>query len=193
MLASSGLLVEQLGGPPAKPYMPPKIWRAISNNIYEQDTGPNLYRRSVYTFWRRTIPPPNMVNFNSAEREVCVVRKDLTNTPLQALTLMNNITFVEASRFLAERMLRHSADDQAAITFGFRQLVARRPTESESKLLAAAHAAFLHTYHDRKELALQLLRIGEKPRDAALDPVRHAAMTMTASLMMNLDEAITKE
>ena len=193
LLSASGLLVEQLGGPPAKPYMPPKIWRSISNNTYKQDKGPQLYRRSVYTFWRRTIPPPTMVSFNAAEREVCVVRKDRTNTPLQALTLMNNVAFVEASRFLAERMLRHSADNQAAIEYGFRQLVSRRPSAPEAALLSDAFESFHQEYRDREAAALELLRIGEKPRDTSLDPIRHAAMTMTASLMMNLDEAITKE
>jgi hypothetical protein len=193
MLASTGLLVEKFGGLPAKPYMPPKIWRAISNNTYEQDKGAQLYRRSVYTFWRRTIPPPNMVSFNASEREVCVVRKDRTNTPLQALTLMNNITFVEASRFLAEGMMQHSADDRAAIEFGFRQLVARVPTETEFALLEEAHASFRAKYRGQEASALQLLSVGEKPRDETLDPIRHAAMTMTASLMMNLDEAVTKE
>jgi hypothetical protein len=193
MLASSGLLVEEFGGPPAKPYMPEKIWSSISNNKYVQDKGTQLYRRSVYTFWRRTIPPPNMVNFNSSEREVCVVRKDRTNTPLQALTLMNNVTFVEASRFLAERMLKHSDDDSAAIEFGFRQLMARRPHDSERQLLTAAHASFLDKYRETPGEGLKLLSVGEKPRDESLDPVRHAAMTMTASLMMNLDEALTKE
>jgi hypothetical protein len=193
MLASSGLLVEKFGGPPAKPYMPAKIWRSISNNKYQQDTGQQLYRRSVYTFWRRTIPPPNMVNFNSAEREVCVVRKDRTNTPLQALTLMNNVTFVESSRFLAERMMRHSGDDPAAIEFGFRQLVARRPTSAELTLLQDAYESFLNKYRGSTDAALELLGVGEKPRDETLDPIRHAAMTMTTSLMMNLDEAITKE
>ena len=193
MLASSGLLVEEFGGPPAKPYMPPNLWSSISNNNYKQDEGPQLYRRSVYTFWRRTIPPPDMVNFNAAEREVCVVRKDGTNTPLQALTLMNNITFVESSRFLAERMLRSSADDRAAIDFGFRQLMARRPTDAELTLFLEAQQSFLSDFRDRENAAVQLLSVGEKPRDKTLDPIRHAALTMTASLMMNLDEAITKE
>lgn len=193
MLAGSGLLVEKFGGLPAKPYMPPKIWRSISNNNYTQDKGPQLYRRSVYTFWRRTIPPPNMVNFNSAEREVCVVRKDRTNTPLQALTLMNNVTFVESSRFLAERMMKHSPDDQPAIEFGFRQLVSRRPTDAELALLQEARASFFERFRSNEKAALELLKVGEKPRDSSLDPIRHAAMTMTASLMMNLDEAITKE
>ena len=193
MLASSGLLVDKFGGLPAKPYMPQKIWRAISNNSYKQDEGDQLYRRSVYTFWRRTIPPPVMASFNSAEREVCVVRKDRTNTPLQALMMMNNITFVEASRFLAERMIKHSKDDRTAIEFGFRQLVARKPTEPELQLLENAYRSFHATYHDNGPLALQLLSVGEKTRDASVEPGRHAAMTMTASLMMNLDEAITKE
>ena len=193
MLASSGLLVEKFGGLPTKPYMPPKIWRAISNNKYQQDKGDGLYRRSVYTFWRRTIPPPTMVGFNSAEREVCVVRKGRTNTPLQALTLMNNITYVESSRFLAERMLAESTEPTAAIEFGFRQLTARRPTADELDLLTRAHADFHDRFAGHRDDALKLLRTGEKPRDKKIDPVRHAAMTMTASLMMNLDEAITKE
>ena len=135
----------------------------------------------------------DMVNFNAAEREVCVVRKQQTNTPLQALTLMNNITFAEASRFLAERMMQHSADDRSAIDFGFRQLVSRRPTADEFALLEAANRTFLETFGSDKTAALELLSVGEKPRDKTLDPVRHAALTMTASLMMNLDEAITKE
>ncbi|QEG38629.1 PSD1 and planctomycete cytochrome C domain-containing protein [Roseimaritima ulvae] len=192
-LASSGLLVERIGGPPAKPYMPPKIWRSISNNTYKQDQGEQLYRRSLYTFWRRTIPPPTMVNFNAAEREVCVVRKGQTNTPLQALTLMNNVTFVEAARQLAAEMLRHADEPSAAIEFGFRRLLARRPSSAEAALLNDAHAAFAAKYDNQPAAAEKLLDIGETPRDAALDPSQHAAMTMTASLMMNLDEAITKE
>lgn len=192
-LAVSGLLVDRIGGPPAKPYMPPKIWRSISNNTYKQDTGAQLYRRSVYTFWRRTIPPPTMVNFNSAEREVCVVRKGRTNTPLQALTLMNNVTFVEASRFLAERMLWHSQDHRQSIAFGFRLLTGRLPNVAEQQLLESAHADFLDQYTGRQDAAAELLAVGEKPRDPRLDLIEHAAMTMTASLIMNLDESITRE
>ena len=142
---------------------------------------------------RRTIPPPTMVNFNSAEREVCVVRKDRTNTPLQALTQMNNVTFVEASRFLAERMMRYSDDDAAAIEFGFRQLVARAPDSTESALMQDAYRSFLDQFRGNEPAALKLLTVGEKPRDETLDPIKHAALTLTASLMMNLDEAITKE
>ena len=192
-LAASGLLVEKFGGPSAKPYMPPKIWSSISNNKYKQDSGEQLYRRSLYTYWRRTIPPPTMVNFNAAEREVCIVRKEKTNTPLQALTMMNNVTFVEASRFLAEKMLAHSEDRTAGIEFGFRRLVARFPDRDEREMLKSAYESFLKEYRADETRAKELLTVGEKPRDETLDTVEHAAMTMTASLIMNLDEAVTKE
>ena len=105
---ASGLLVEKTGGPSVRPYMPPGIWKSISNARYRQDKGEKLYRRSMYTYWRRTVPPPMMMAFNAAARETCVVRTDQTTTPLQALTMMNNITFVEAARCLAERVLRLS-------------------------------------------------------------------------------------
>jgi hypothetical protein len=193
LLASSGLLVEKIGGVPVKPYMPPKIWRSISNNSYKQGTGDDLYRRSVYTFWRRTIPPPMMVNFNSADREVCNVRKDRTNTPLQALTQMNNVAFVEAARFLAERMLAHSDDPQTAIEFGFKELVTRPPAKSEIDLLLAAYQEFEINYRSKPKAAKELLSVGQRKRDLALDLTNHAAMTMVASLLMNLDEAVTRE
>ncbi|MDB2526064.1 DUF1553 domain-containing protein, partial [Mariniblastus sp.] len=185
--------VNKIGGVPAKPYMPPKIWRSISNNSYKQGTGDDLYRRSVYTFWRRTIPPPMMVNFNSADREVCNVRKDRTNTPLQALTQMNNIAFVEAARFLAERMLSHSDNPRLAIEFGFMELMTRNPNEVELDLLLAAHREFNGNYRSKPNAAKELLAVGQKKRDGTLDVAEHAAMTMVASLLMNLDEAVTRE
>lgn len=193
MLASSGLLVEKLYGKPTKPYMPPKVWRSISNNTYKQDHGKGLYRRSIYTFWRRTIPPPTMATFNAAEREVCVVRKERTNTPLQALTLMNNIAFVEAARCLAERMLLEQETTASAIDYGFRLVTARTPSAAEHQLLEEAYTKFLQDFSADGQRAAQLLRVGEKPRNESLDPVQHAAMTMTASLIMNLDESITRE
>jgi hypothetical protein len=191
-LAASGLLYEHVGGPSAKPYMPPKIWRSISNNTYKQDEGQNLYRRSLYTYWRRTIPPPSMLTFNAAEREVCVVRKERTNTPLQALTMMNNITFVEASRFLAERMLQ--ADTvTGSIERGFLLLLGRDPKAAETSMLLEAHSEFLEKYQHDKKAAKQLLSVGAKPRDSQYGVAKHAAMTMVASLILNLDEAVTKE
>ena len=193
-LATSGLLVNTIGGPSAKPYMPPKIWRAISNNTYKQDAGANLFRRSVYTYWRRTIPPPTMMNFNAAAREVCIVRTERTNTPLQALTLMNNKVFVEASRQLAERVLKES--DKAwpkRINTAFQFACGRNPREAELEILQKATHEFLRQFRAEKSAAEKLLSIGESPRDKTLDMAEHAAMTMTASLVLNLDETITKE
>jgi hypothetical protein len=193
-LQASGLLVERIGGPSAKPYMPPKIWSSISNNKYEQDHGANLFRRSLYTYWRRTIPPPTMMNFNAAPREVCVVRTEPTNTPLQALTLMNNTTFVESARCLAERMICQSRPDpDSQIRSGFRMVCGRLPSDSELRVLRRAHRSFLQGYRDDEASAEQLLSLGEAPRDRSLSCPEHAAMTMTASLILNLDETITKE
>jgi hypothetical protein len=193
-LALSGLLVEKIGGPSAKPYMPPKIWSSISNNKYQQDQGENLFRRSLYTYWRRTIPPPTMMNFNAAAREVCIVRTEPTNTPLQALTLMNNRVFVESARFMAERMIRASDRDVSdGITFGFRSACGRSPSDSEVSVLLRAHGQFLKQYRRNKQAAVELLSVGETACDNSLPVDEHAAMTMTASLIMNLDETITKE
>ena len=193
-LAISGLLVEQIGGPSVKPYMPPGIWRSISNNKYTQDHGEKLYRRSLYTYWRRTVPPPTMMNFNSAEREVCIVRKPQTNSPLQALTLMNNVVFVESARMLAERILREGGgtiDEQ--ITYGFRLATGRIPTHDEMKLLRVAQNTFQKRFSGDRWSAEELLTVGECPHDQTMDAKELATMTMVASTIMNLDETITKE
>jgi len=193
-LAVSGLLVERLGGPSVKPYMPPGIWRSISNNKYVQDHGENLYRRSLYTYWRRTVPPPSMMAFNAAEREVCIVRKDRTTTPLQALTLMNNVTFVEAARMLAEDLLRapdSSLDDR--LSAGYLRVTARPPASGELDRLREAHSRFLATFTEHPAAAEQLLAVGEAPRDNRREPAEHAAMTMVANLLLNLDQAVTLE
>ena len=193
-LAVSGLLVETQFGPPVKPYMPPGLWESISNAKYKQDHGDALYRRSLYTFWRRTIAPPTLTTLGAAEREVCTVRSDRTNTPLQALTLTNNVTFVEASRFLAERMLREASEEvEAQIRHGFRLVTAREPSTEELAVLGHAHALFLKRFEQDADGDIGLLEVGEKPRDESLDAARHAAMTMTASLILNLDETLCKE
>lgn len=193
-LAVSGLLQEQIGGPSVKPYAPPGIWKSISNNKYVQDHGPSLYRRSLYTYWRRTVPPPTMATFNAAEREVCLVRKDRTNTPLQALTLMNNVAFVEAARFLAERIMREADSDPAAqIERGFRIVNGRFPRVSESEPLQAAYDEFLNYFRNNPNEAPKLLATGEAPRDKNLPATEHAALTMLANILLNLDEAITLE
>jgi hypothetical protein len=193
-LAIGGLLSDKIGGESVKPYMPPGIWESISNNKYVQDRGESLYRRSLYTYWRRTIPPPTMLTFNAAEREVCIVQKGHTNSPLQALTLMNNVAFVEASRMMAERILREGGGtlDQQ-IAYGFRLAIARYPNSRELKLLKEVYDEFLSTYEDDRSAADRLLTVGEFPRAKGLDSVQLAAMTMLASTIMNLDEAVTKE
>tara|TARA_R110002049_G_scaffold27321_2_gene94263 strand:- start:482259 stop:484649 length:2391 start_codon:yes stop_codon:yes gene_type:complete len=193
-LAASGLLVEKIGGPSTKPYMPPKIWRSISNNTYEQDHGENLFRRSLYTYWRRTIPPPTMMNFNAAAREVCIVKTEPTNTPLQALTLMNNTVFVESARFLAQRMIKEGPSDVAGrIDYGFRLVTARQPTAQEQQVLRKAFRGFVTKFRKDSKGANQLLAIGETPRDDSIAAAHHAAMTMVASLILNLDETLNKE
>jgi mono/diheme cytochrome c family protein len=193
-LAVSGLLQEQIGGPSVKPYAPPGIWQSISNNKYVQDHGPSLYRRSLYTYWRRTVPPPTMATFNASEREVCLVRKDRTNTPLQALTLMNNVAFVEAARFLAERILQEvDADSASQIQRGFRIVTGRLPQPSEAEPLKAAYDQFLNYFETNPQEAPKLLAIGETPRDKSLPATEHAALTMLANILLNMDEAITLE
>jgi hypothetical protein len=193
-LAISGLLVEKQFGPPTKPYLPPRLWESISNNKYEQDHGGSLYRRSLYTFWRRTIPPPLLTTLNAAEREVCIVRKDQTNTPLQALTLMNNVAFVEASRFFAERVLREGGTEAAEqIRYAFRLATARLPSEEELSVLVDAHRTFLNQFQNDLTGAAGLLATGEGARDTSFDAAQHAAMTMIASMLLNLDETLSKE
>ena len=172
--------------------MPPKIWSAISNNKYKRDKGDNLYRRSLYTYWRRTIPPPTMMNFNAGDREVCTMRQSRINTPLQALTLMNNVAFVEASRLLAERMLREGGDDiSGRVTFGFQVLLGREASATEIERLTADYASYRAGFD--AAAAAELLKIGDKPHDAKLDPVELAATTLVASTILNLDETLTRE
>ena len=193
-LAVSGLLVEKIGGPSTKPYMPPKIWKSISNNSYKQDQGSNLYRRSLYTYWRRTIPPPTMMNFNAAAREVCVVRTETTNTPLQALTLMNNKLFIEAARCLAEQMwLPVKGDHEVAIQAGYRLTVGRDSTPAELQIMVKTYRTFLSHFKTNPAAAKLLLAVGEKQREQTIPVVEHAAMTMIANILLNLDETITKE
>jgi hypothetical protein len=193
-LAIGGLLSDKIGGESVKPYMPPGIWESISNNKYVQDHGESLYRRSIYTYWRRTIPPPTMLTFNSAEREVCIVQKGHTNSPLQALTLMNNVAFVEATRMMAERILQEGGDTlDEQITYAVRLGIARYPSSRELKLLRDVYDEFLTTYENDHSAAEKLLTVGEFPRAKDLGAVQLAAMTMLASTIMNLDEAVTKE
>jgi len=192
-LFNSGLLVEKIGGPSVKPYMPPRIWKSISNARYVQDKGDKLYRRSMYTYWRRTVPPPTMMAFNAAARETCTVRSDTTTTPLQALTMLNNVTFVESSRFLAERMMARDEDNPVdRIRWAFRLVTSREPRPSEVNLLAEDLTTFLKDFQDAPESAAKLLAIGEKTFDKKLDVSTLAAYTLVANTILNLDESMSQ-
>jgi hypothetical protein len=192
-LAVSGLLVENTGGPSVKPYQPPGLWEELSGGEgYHQDHGAALYRRSLYTFWKRASPPPMMASFDSAGREACSVRANRTNTPLQALDLMNDITFVEASRMLAQRMMKQG-DSSSAIDLGFRLATARFPTEHERSILLQSFRYNLDRYQTHPQAALDLLIQGETPRDTSLNPAELAAWTNVASLILNLDETVTRQ
>lgn len=196
-LFNSGLLVETLGGPSVKPYMPPGIWKSISNAKYVQDKGDKLYRRSMYTYWRRTVPPPTMMAFNAAARETCTVRSDMTTTPLQALTMLNNITFVESARFLAQRMLTEypangANPPQQRIAWAFRLATSRQPTDREVQLLSEDLTAYLQEFASDQDSAKQLLGIGERPFDTTLDVAELAAYTLVANTILNLDESMSQ-
>ena len=189
-LFTSDLIVGKIGGPSVKPYMPPGIWKSISNAAYKQDKGDKLYRRGMYTYWRRTLPPPTMMTFNAAAREICTVRNDLTTTPLQALTLLNNKTFVESARFFAERMLRRNDKPADRITWAFRSVTSRAPSSAELKLLLADLRSYEKEFTNEPGSAKKLLNIGERKADAKLPPARLAAYTLIANTLLNLDEAI---
>jgi hypothetical protein len=195
-LAVSGLLVEKLGGPSVKPYQPPGLWQELadSGKGYEADKGDGLYRRSLYTFWKRTVAPPFMVNFDSPNRETCTVRETRTNTPLQALNLMNDEAFLETSRKLAERILQEGGETpEQRIDFGYRLTLARDPKPAEMKVLLAALQHFNERYVGDEKAAEQYLGYGASARDARIKSADLAAYTTVASMMLNLDEAVTKQ
>src|SRR6185436_1470617 len=187
-LAASGLLVERLGGPSVKPYQPDGLWKEIATDtLYDQAQGPSLYRRSLYTYWKRTVVPPTMSTFDAPGREACTVRETRTNTPLQALALMNDVTYVEAARALAQRMI------QEGIARGFRRVTARPPTADEEKILRRTFEANVEQFWKNPEAARKLITTGESKPDPKVDVAELAAMTTVASLILNLDETITKE
>ncbi|HTI51190.1 MAG TPA: DUF1553 domain-containing protein, partial [Planctomycetaceae bacterium] len=193
-LFAAGLLVEKPGGPSVKPYQPEGLWKELADTDYVQDTGDSLYRRSMYTFWKRTVAPPTMITFDAAGRETCIVRETRTNTPLQALTLMNDVTFVEASRALAQRIMRDSGPDPGdRLTLAFRLALSRPPKPEELQVLTAGWNAQRERYAKDPAGAEKLLRHGEWPRDEQLNVAELAAYTTLAGVILNLDETITKE
>jgi mono/diheme cytochrome c family protein len=194
-LAASGLLVERVGGPSVKPYQPPGLWKELTGTEeYVPDHGDRLYRRSLYTFWKRTAAPPALVTFDAAGRETCVVRQTRTNTPLQALNLMNDVTFVEASRVLAQRAMREGGSmPQERVTLMFRLATGRMPRPAELGVLLDGYRRHLADYQKDREAARKLTTIGEAPRDAKLGVSELAAYTTLAGVILNLDEVVTKE
>ena len=193
-LAASGLLQERLGGPSVKPYQPPGLWEEVSGESYEAGTGEELYRRSLYTYWKRTVAPPSMMNFDASDREVCTVHVKRTNTPLQALNLMNDTTFVEAARNLAERVLRDGSKPEAErIEEFFRQVLARPARADESEVLQLLLESYLEEFGADIDTAEEFLAAGDSAWDGRNDPRELAAYTAVASLVLNLDEAVTKQ
>ncbi len=199
-LAISGLLDDRIGGKSVKPYHPAGLWEemAFGDGFSEQEyvlsKGKDLYRRSMYTFWKRTVPPAQMSVFDAPDREKCVARRATTNTPLQALVLMNDPTYVEASRRLAERALLEGGKDvNSKISFAFRSATARKPTMLESRVLRDLLTQQLARYRSDKKAASEFLKIGTLTADSKLDQAELAAWTMVMSAILNLDETITKE
>jgi len=201
----SGLLVAKIGGPSVKPYQPKGLWEEVAYGggtagftagTFVQDKGESLYRKSMYTFWKRTSPPPALSTFDAPEREYCVVRRSRTNTPLQALVLMNDPTYVEASRKFAERIIEQGgapqATTEARVSWAIRQTLSRQPRPQEIKVLAAAFEKAKTQYAADKVGAMKLLGVGESPRNEKLDVTELAAWTMVANVLINLDEMITK-
>ena len=199
-LAVSGLLVEKIGGPSVKVYQPAGLWEEIafggefSAQRYVQDHGEDLYRRSMYTFWKRTVPPPSLQTFDAPEREFCIVRRSVTNTPLQALVLMNDPGFVEAARKFAERlMLEGGATAEQRIDYAYRLTLLRRPRPAEQRVLLGYYQQQLAVYQKDNAAALKLLSVGEAKRNETLPVPELAAWASVANLVLNLDEVITKE
>jgi hypothetical protein len=196
-LAAAGLLNETLGGPPVKPYQPDGLWAVVAANAgtkYDTSKGNDLYRRGLYTYWKRAVNPPRMLIFDSATREYCVVGRNATNTPLQALVLMNDVTFIEAARNLAERMMKDGgATVEQRLTYGFRLAIGNSPNKTELGAMRATYTDFKASFQADQAAAAELLSQGESPRDATLDIVEHAAYTAAAHLALNLDRAINLE
>ena len=195
-LAASGLIDLRLGGQPVYPYQPDQIWEALAitkerDFTYPASHGTDLYRRSLYTFWRRTVSPANM--FDTANRQTCEVRASQTSTPLHALTTLNDPTWVEAARTLAEKSLIAAGDLEGRLTHAFRRVLGRKPTGSDLDALKRMHARQLEIYSTAPDAATQLLAVGESPRDESLDPAGHAALTAVCLAIFNLDEALTRE
>ena len=198
-LALAGLLSDRTGGPSVSPYQPAGLWDDVAvgadyeGTVYKQDQGEGLYRRSMYTFWKRTCPPPGLNTFDAPEREVCTARRSRTNTPLQALVLLNDPTYLEAARKLAERaILKGGTTDETRMGFAFRLALSRQATPAELQVLLNALRQRRDRYQQNVAGAKEFVSAGESPREAQIEDSELAAWTSVMSMILNLDEAITK-
>ena len=195
-LAVSGLLNGVVGGPSTKPYQPPGIWNEVSLNgglRYQRDSGDKLYRRGMYIYWKRSAPSPSMRIFDAPTREKCVIERQLTNTPLQALVTLNDIQFVEAARAFAGRVLSRSGEFATRLNYAFLLATARPADDVRHRALGRLYESQLATFRAHPERATELLGFGESKRDEKFDAAEHAAWTMVTSAILNLDEVLTKE
>ena len=196
-LKVSGLLNPKFGGESVMPYQPDGLWKEKNNFStflyeYEQSAGDDLYRRGLYTFIRRTSPPPNMMTFDATSREVCTVKRDVTSTPLQALVLLNDPQFFEASRVFAERMIKNKDRLEDQIRFGFRLATSRYPKQEELEILVDLYNNQYDFFRKNRDKAYQIISVGEKPRDKNIYSVKTAAMTMVANTLLNHNETYTR-
>lgn len=197
VLASSGLLVPKIGGPSVKPYQPSGLWEAATSGrgvlaTYKQDHGEALYRRGLYSFIKLTVPPPVMLIFDASNRDVCEMSRLRTNTPLQALVMMNDPTVLEASRVLAGRLLKEQLPDSAKLVRAFRLIICRHPAAEEKKLLENFWDEQRAYFKAHPEEAGKIIQVGEYPQEPGLEPVTLAAFMQVVSTIYNMDEAITK-
>ena len=187
--------MEQLGGPSVKPYQPAGLWQELGGGKgYIEDSGPSLYLRSLYTYWKRTVAPPFMVNFDSPNREQCSVAENRTNSPLQALNLMNDVTVLEAARKLAERMMREGGTSpEARLAWGYHAVLSRPLDSSRRAVLLSACRQFSERFKNDEPSARSLLTQGSSPQAKDLNLSELAAYTAVSSLLFNLDDTITKQ
>jgi len=197
-LAASGLLIEKIGGPSVKPPQPAGLWEAVgysgSNTVhFTADTGnEKIHRRSMYTFWKRTAPPPEMSILDAPSREFCTVRRERTDTPLQALMMLNDPQYFECARALAERTMHECPTPEERVSRMFQLAAGRKPDAKETAELLANYKDQLAEYTRDVEAAKKVIAVGENKPDAKLNPSELAAYTMVANLILNLDEVITK-
>jgi hypothetical protein len=189
-------LNRKVGGRSVMPYQPQGLWEELAGGafeVYTQGHGDDLYRRSLYTYRKRTVPHPSMATFDAPSFEICQIKRSATNTPLQSLALLNDVTYVEAARALAERMLREGGDTAAArIAFGFRLATGRQPSDDEQSRLAESLANYETSFAEHPEEAKQFVSHGEAPRTDSQGDVELAAHAAIATVLLNLDETISK-